>query len=180
MTDLPYPVLLAPQTHEPIYPADAIVCAGRRLSAASALTRYSQSELESFGYAFPVPADIRAVAALHVRAAADTALVAAARGYAWPEAAAWESLEAQARAYLEDPAGGAGPDLAADVGDTTDAAVVAARAESIVAKADLFRAARGAIVRARRAGNESLAAAEDVAAIKAAAAAAVTAIAAAA
>jgi hypothetical protein len=177
MTELSYPVLLAPQTDTPIYAADRIVVAGRAMSAASALTRYSEAELASFGFRLPGVDDIRATARQHVITAAGVALTSAAAGYQWPEAAAWIALEQQARAYLADPAAGAGPDLAADVGDTSDAALVAARAAIIVDKADTFRDAAGAIKRARREGIAAVDAAADVAAVHAAAAAAVQAVA---
>jgi hypothetical protein len=74
----------------------------------------------------------------------------AAGAYGWPEAAAWTPLEAQARAYLADPTAPIGIDLAHDVGDLRDATSVEARAISITQKANLFREARGNIVRWRR------------------------------
>lgn len=150
MTELVYAVLYAPVTDAPIYPTDPIVVSGRRMSAGIALTRYTRAELESQGFRFPTPSDISGEGQGHVVARAKSLQEAAAGDYAWPESAAWLALEEQSRAYLADPGAGAGPDLAADCGDCSDPAAVAARASSIVAKADAFRTLRGEIVRWRR------------------------------
>jgi hypothetical protein len=85
--------------------------------------------------------------------------IAAAGPYAWPEAAAWRSLEAQARAYLADPAGPLGDDLAADIGTAQDPEELNARAVSIVGKADTFRALAGLVKTWRRSTLANLAAA---------------------
>jgi hypothetical protein len=85
--------------------------------------------------------------------------VAAAGPYAWPEAAVWRSLEAQARAYLADPTGPLGDDFAADVGTAQDPEELEARALSIVAKADTFRALAGLVKTWRRSTLTNLAAA---------------------
>lgn len=177
MQELLYPVLLAPQTAAPICADDPVVVGGRRMSAATALTRYTAEDLAGFGYAVPGIDETRAAAVGHVQQAANAALKTAANGYAWPEAAAWIALEQQARQYLADPAAGAGPDLAADVGDASDPAAVAARATVIATKADAFRVARGAIVRARRDALAAVDAADSVAAIQSAAAVGVGAVA---
>lgn len=156
MTSLTYAVLYAPVTDAPIQAGDPIVVSGKRMSAASALSRYDRPTLESQGYRFPAPADTAREGSALVTAHAEQLLVAAARGYAWPEAAAWLALEQQARAYLADPATGVGPDLAADCGDCSDPAAVESRSQVIVAKADAFRSLRGEIVRWRRDGLEQL------------------------
>jgi hypothetical protein len=171
MADLDYPVLLAPQDSAPIYPNDPIVVAGRRMSAATALTRYSAEQLQGFGFELPGVEDIRAIAKVHVQTVAEEILKRAAGGYAWPEAAAWVALEEQSRNYLADPSLGAGPDLAADVGDTSDLALVAERAAVVVAKADVFRTLSGSIKRGRREGIEAVEGAESADDVKAAAAA---------
>jgi hypothetical protein len=85
--------------------------------------------------------------------------IAAAGPYAWPEAAAWRSLEAQARAYLADPTAQLGDDLAADIGTAQDPEELNARAVSIVGKADTFRALAGLVKTWRRSTLANLAAA---------------------
>lgn len=170
-----YPVLYAPQTDAPILAGDSIIVAGKRMSAASALSRYTPAEITAAGYRFPTGADAAAVAAAGLRAEAERLLVAAAGGYGWPEAAEWQQLEADARAYLSDPNAGPGLALAADCEHPADAAALAARAGKIVELADLFRPKRGAIVQWRRAAlaavEQALAAGADSAAIQALAAA---------
>lgn len=167
------PILYAPQTDAPIYPADPVTLNGRTLSAATALRRYLPADITAAGYRFPGPADAHREAERAITERAEALQITAAGGYAWPEAAAWRALEDQARAHLADPAAPIGPDLAADLGaEAADPAAAAARAGGIVAKADAFRAARGAIVRWRRAAIEGLAATAanggDIAAINAA------------
>jgi len=93
-----------------------------------------------------------------VQARADLALERGAADYAWPEAADWANLEADARAYLasrESQTPVIGRSLRADVGSDAPDALLAG-AQRVVARADAFRALRGAIVQRRRALHEAV------------------------
>lgn len=175
MSQIIYPVLYAPQTDAPILAGDSITIAGKRMSAASALSRYTTAEITAAGYRFPSSADTAAVAEEGLVSEAERLLVAAAGKYKWPETAEWPRLEADARAYLSDPSAGPGLALAADCEQPADAAALAARAAKVIELADLYRPRRAAIVQWRRAAiaalEQALAAGADSAAIQALAAA---------
>ena len=165
----PVPVLYAPQTDAPILGTDPVVVEGRRMSADTALRRYSREQIEAAGYRFPGPADAHRLAVRAIQARAQELQGVASDNYGWPEGTTWRELEGQARAYLAD-ANDIGPDLYARGG--YDPARVAAVAPRIVERADQFRAALSIILPWRDDAVEALDAAlahgADVAGIEAA------------
>lgn len=127
---------------------------GTDASGRPAAVRTPQAAPTDTRSAEEIAAELRA----GVDAVAQQAQIAAASGYAWPESADWHGLEQDSRDYIRTQADQTpiiGRSLRADTGSDDPAALLAG-AERVVAKADAFRAARGAIVQRRRALHASI------------------------